>query len=190
MIAIGKTATLGASFVRIYPFDGAFIPFPDRPEDPPDDADAEVHVAHRAKVAEWEAAVEERFAAFNKFHETGDASLIAPYEIPGKKPTQIVMRHLDGLLGNALQRIVQPTMIGEELTNESWAVIAHMSIEKFVDWDGPELTWEVRKGGSEGFAEYTIQVLSTKSLELLTHAPGLLKWIGRQALEARTLRPL
>jgi hypothetical protein len=190
MITIGPTDTLAASFVRVFPFDGAFIAAPDRPESPADDAPLEEHAAYRKALAAWEADTEARFAAFDKFHETGDASLLAPYEIPGKKPTQIHLRHLDALVGNALPRILAPTTLDDSYTNESWAVLAHMSIEKFTDWDGPELTWEVRKGGSEGFAEWTLQVLSTKSLNLLARVPGLFKWIGIEALKARQLRPL
>jgi hypothetical protein len=190
VITIGPTDTLAASFIRIFPFDGAYVTAPDRPEAPEDDAPGEEHARYRVAVNAWEETIAARFAAFDKFHETGDASLLVPYEIPGKKPTQIHLRHLDALVGNAFPRILKPTLTEDSFTNESWAVIAHMSIEKFTDWDGPELTWEVRKGGSEGFAEWTLQVLSLKSLNLLARVPGLFKWLAGEALKARQLRPL
>jgi hypothetical protein len=181
MIKVASTATLSGTYVRVWPADDAFTPM--LPE-PPDDLDAAAKDALRA-------ARSDRAAAFAKFDELGDVELLAAYAVPGRKPTQFVLRHLTGLLANDLTRIIAPTLTDEgQPSNATLAIMAHLSISAITDWDGPALRWTVHRGGTEGLAEYSIKVLHRESLDALATVPGLLSWLGWQALGALTLPPL
>lgn len=181
MIKVAPTATLAGTFIRIWPADDAFTPI--LPE-PPDDLDSAAKDAIRTARAE-------RSAAFSRFDELGDVELLAPYAVPGRKPTQFVLRHLTGLLANDLTRIISPTLTEEgQPSNATLAIMAHLSISAITDWDGPALRWTVHRGGTEGLAEYSVKVLHRDSLEVLAGVPGLLSWLGWQALGALQLPPL
>lgn len=177
-------ATLTANYDRYFPGDGAFLALPPLPEDLAESADEPTRAAHKAATEAHERAREERTAAFAKFNETGLWHFLAPMVIPGEKPVQFKLRHLRGRVSEELADILRPTATEEDgLTISTLIALAALSIAEINDWDGPELKFRVHK-------RFKFQILDDDSLDLLCTVSGLVPWLGRQALEARSLRPL
>ena len=170
-----NTDHLGKDFMRVSPWDDAFIEWPSDPGKEGSAEEQEVYIA----------AMKARGEAFEQFHESGLESFLEPYAIPGKTPVVFRLRHLRGLIEQELGDVLRPTFgPRKEVTDSTYAALAALAIAKVENWTGPpKLKWIKHE-------RYLWDVLHPDSFAVLCTAGPLVRYLGRQALEAFELRPL